>query len=116
MFAFEDYQVKDTDFDHIINILKFHSYVSFELSLTDSGEEYLKSFSDDPFMISILQFESYYLDEPATLNSCFSNQDFFAVSCGLCRDKTCLNKGSNILELLPFSLRKRKNPYKSVSF
>jgi hypothetical protein len=116
LFVFDGFKVKDTRAELIFARLKFWLFIDDSLMLTAKGEEFLneklKEFPE--FETSLSLFFEQYKDEPATRNSCFTDSEHVSISCSFCKEKSCLNQQSNLIHLLPLSLRKRKNPYKSV--
>lgn len=116
LFVFEDYQVSDYDFTMIISTLVFHNFITEQYTLTPIGEEYLeKNQQNDAFSSLFDSFLSTYKGEAATTKSCFVDQELFAVSCHFCTQKLCLNTKTSLIDFLPFALKKRKNPYRSVT-
>lgn len=117
MFVFEGFKPKDTRSEHIFSRLTFWGFIDDSLRLTAKGEDFLneklKEFPE--IKQSLTDFFAQYQNEPATRNSCFTDAKSVSISCTHCKDKSCLNKRSNLINLLPISLRKRKNPYKSVT-
>lgn len=117
LFVFEDYQVNDCDFDSILSTLLFHGLISENYQITDDGYSFLNEQLKTSHLSNFFEeFLLQYHGESATSNSCFSNQAFFTASCYFCHEKSCLNNKSKIIDFLPLALRKRKNPYKSVTF
>jgi len=116
MFVFEGFKVKDTRSEQIFSRLKFWHFIDDSLLLTAKGEEFLneklKEFPEIQQALTL--FFEQYQNEPATRNSCFTDAEYVSISCTFCKDKSCLTEQSNLINLLPLALRKRKNPYKSV--